>query len=681
MKTHHHKILLLIAVAVSAALSAKATNYYVDSIATGSHNGTSWANAWTSLSAVTGVSAGDTVYISGGPSGSTQLYNTGTWAPAGGASGNPITYKIGQDASHNGTAVFYTGSGSSPGLFLSPASNLAIIGDAGDGNMHFSAIGVNTILYSNPGSFANIRLAYINFGPITSNGGNPEDVLYANTISGFEFDHNYVNMTSPTANAFAYMVTTDSSWDGTKIHDNTIYVLRSFAIGPDVFEFGGSTGYSIYNNVVHSVAVTANSGTVNSQHQDFWQDTGGSSYIKLHDNHLTDMGNSCFFAEGDFGGFSHVWIYNNVGEMTATVDPAWFPEGITVLPTGSGAKTFNDVQVMNNLMADMGGGLGFTVSADSYSGATFTSCNVYNNISINCATIDIGSGVTAADNVAFTLSANNGDFAVYTPHSTGNNYHLTSSAASLRNLGTNQSTYFATDKDGVSRPGTGEGPWDIGPYEYASSSSPSTLINVQFGSTVNGLLQKSGFAAAPGYSPLDYWNVIGNSPDDDPPTTGNPACSLANCLDYSGTSTSIGVSLWPTDYGDPPVGGAWSSSFAADRLLDSYEFTSGGSDFELDISGLSGTYDIYLYSTSNYNPTLHERFAVTFTVMGGAHNWSSISPLSTSSANYDVNSYVNGNQYVVFHLTAPESVGSTAPLVIKLSGIEPMFYGLQIVQP
>ena len=42
--------------------------------ASGAQNGTSWANAWTSLSQISGVSAGDTVYLSGGPSGSSRDY-------------------------------------------------------------------------------------------------------------------------------------------------------------------------------------------------------------------------------------------------------------------------------------------------------------------------------------------------------------------------------------------------------------------------------------------------------------------------------------------------------------------------------------------------------------------------------------------------------------------------------
>ena len=50
------------------AFDAHATTWYLDNTATGANNGTSWANAWTSLAVINSVQPGDTVYISGGPS-------------------------------------------------------------------------------------------------------------------------------------------------------------------------------------------------------------------------------------------------------------------------------------------------------------------------------------------------------------------------------------------------------------------------------------------------------------------------------------------------------------------------------------------------------------------------------------------------------------------------------------
>ncbi|HTQ49309.1 MAG TPA: hypothetical protein VMJ12_01265, partial [Candidatus Acidoferrales bacterium] len=79
------KLFYLISV-LTLATKSLATTWYVDSSAAGTHNGTSWANAWTSLSQISGVSAGDTVYISGGAGGSSHTYSVSNWKPAGGNS-------------------------------------------------------------------------------------------------------------------------------------------------------------------------------------------------------------------------------------------------------------------------------------------------------------------------------------------------------------------------------------------------------------------------------------------------------------------------------------------------------------------------------------------------------------------------------------------------------------------
>src|SRR6267142_5546340 len=87
---------------------------YVDSSlpTTGTHDGLSWATAWRAIANITGLAAGDTVYFSGGPAGGAGLTYTlpAGWLPAGGTAGNPITYQIGQDSTHNGLVIF-TGSG------------------------------------------------------------------------------------------------------------------------------------------------------------------------------------------------------------------------------------------------------------------------------------------------------------------------------------------------------------------------------------------------------------------------------------------------------------------------------------------------------------------------------------------------------------------------------------------
>src|SRR5258708_32010618 len=181
--------------------SPDAATWYVDSAATGARNGTSWANAWTALTQIAGAAAGDTVYISGGPSGSNRNYSVavGGWTPSGGSSASRITYQIGQDAISNGTATFICSAG-----LVSGASNIVISGDAGDAAMRFKlqqSGGESAFIFTGQ---TNVRLSYINGGQDT------RTWFYANDggCSGFEIDHCYFyNLTHFEDDVFLYFLT------------------------------------------------------------------------------------------------------------------------------------------------------------------------------------------------------------------------------------------------------------------------------------------------------------------------------------------------------------------------------------------------------------------------------------------------------------------------------------------
>lgn len=86
-----------------------AANWYVDNAATGSNNGTSWTNAWTSLSAINwaSISAGDYIYISGGSS--SKTYAETLTPQCIGTKANLITIIAGKYSSspsgHSGTPI------------------------------------------------------------------------------------------------------------------------------------------------------------------------------------------------------------------------------------------------------------------------------------------------------------------------------------------------------------------------------------------------------------------------------------------------------------------------------------------------------------------------------------------------------------------------------------------------
>ena len=106
---------LIVIIFLSWVSLSWATNYYVDKNATGNNNGTSWADAWQSFSAINWnlLQPGDFLYISGGTD-STIYYETLN-IQASGTAANLITIRNSYDAGHNGRVIIdgsdYTGNG------------------------------------------------------------------------------------------------------------------------------------------------------------------------------------------------------------------------------------------------------------------------------------------------------------------------------------------------------------------------------------------------------------------------------------------------------------------------------------------------------------------------------------------------------------------------------------------
>jgi hypothetical protein len=218
--------------------SVHATTWYVDNTATGANNGTSWTDAWSSLSAITGLSAGDVVYISGGPTGSSQTYSQDDWVPAGGTSGNPITYQTGQDSSHDGMVILAASTDHAINLNNSYVTLSGQVGSGISGNagplyttqildachMEIENSTQYACIYSGA-NITNVHLCYLYFP------GSVGGIYFADDINNIELDHCYIYKGAENpdiGNDIAlYMggMSDATGFDQIKIHDNYFQVV------------------------------------------------------------------------------------------------------------------------------------------------------------------------------------------------------------------------------------------------------------------------------------------------------------------------------------------------------------------------------------------------------------------------------------------------------------------------
>jgi hypothetical protein len=468
--------------AASAALlclaaSAPAATWYVDSGAAGSRNGASWANAWTSLSSISGVSAGDTVYISGGPAGSTRTYSIASWAVPNGVAGNPITYQIGQDALHNGTAIFSNnGSG---GLLTAgaPPNHTVISGNAGDGQLHFQLSGFGSLFDSGNVSVTDWHFCYVNMPSM--NTGSGARTFDLGTVYTLEIDHLYCVVTGAAADKFVNINNAQGTgFDQILFHDITLFIPNgSSGFGADGIDWGG-TGVSLYNCQIIGYGNNY-SGT---QHQDGTQVLNGS-YIKIYGNTFYNCFNYAVYMEAAWVNdvYNYLWIYNNV---VINCEGG----GIVCGPDTSG-DGFNNTIIANNVVDNSGQSL-VLGNVTSYA-CSFQNDLIANNIVINGSYLTPNNPSTPmVDNISLSPSQAASFFVNYTALSTNSNYHLTASATSLIGKGTNLSALFSADKAGNARPASGA--WDIGPYDYQSVATASPVIAVSPASQNAGTIAVGG---------------------------------------------------------------------------------------------------------------------------------------------------------------------------------------------
>ncbi len=514
--------------------------WYVNSSATGLNNGTSWQDAWRSFADVqlknpyracgapTGcLNSGDTLYISGGPSGSSRTYSGISYTSPQGVGfvfdvgheetaryattrADGIKIRPGQDAGHNGKVII--DAGGQVGIGANNSQYVTIDGEYnGQRNIVIrnSSAGI-TVVSSND---AIIRYVEIdNVSSIAISAGQ--------TQRGGEIAYNYIHQVRGEAAINCNGTNNEQGspnhgYDKMLIHHNEIQLNRwdpslepsrnaaADGIGPDGIQ--GCYGLSFYNNYIyHKPGMLA----PRSQHPDMIQ--SGGAYLKVYNNVFENMTDSAVDFDSPFVG--KVRIFNNIFKSTLYTG---IPSGIRMYSSGTWGPftSLDDVYILNNLFVDTGyserGGSPIGFGAGS---VTASNIHILNNIFYNSGHSNYGSLINSAASSGFTHS----DFDIgynlvdaglhgttniildgtaftqhhplsgkpawvsYSEASPSNNFKLTGSDTFAIDKGTNLTNLCSVIglselcADAENKPRPSVGAWEIGTYEYNGSGGTPT---------------------------------------------------------------------------------------------------------------------------------------------------------------------------------------------------------------
>jgi len=463
--------LLYIAVLLSALLlptTGWATTYYIDNTVGSSGNGLAWATAWKNATDITGLVPGDTVYISGGPAGQTYTWPL-NWAPTSGTAGNPITFAVGQDASHNGIVTFTNASASGNAWFApTGVSYVTINGEVSgvrkmtiDPNYTYTCFSINV-------SEKHIRILYIT----------ALDTVYHCKGRYQELAYSYMTGVTPNGqDALLYQFADDGAdyppgageaYGLNSIHHNYFEVSRkrNAGLGWDVLIWTECTDF--YNNTLISMY---DAGYTGGQHADGLQFAG--NYNRIYNNYIENFQNANIFVE-TFQPTLNIQIFNNT---LVALDAAADWGAYSCIIIGNGPPTTNSLTnfvVANNLC------IGNTTAPNLHTGGihvntydknTWSNSFIYNNLFYgNLETVaDGGTGThpTTSNNVlddAHMAFVNVTGSALYPTIDT----HLTAGATAAIGTGLNLTslgiTALNSDAGAVARPVTL--PWTLGPYGF-----------------------------------------------------------------------------------------------------------------------------------------------------------------------------------------------------------------------
>jgi Right handed beta helix region len=412
-------IILFAILWLMCAVSAHAAFWYVNRSAAGASTGSDWNNAWTDFSKInwSSVSPGDTIYVAGGSYGYFTIGKSGTASA-------PITIKRvrASDTTAVLTAGWKAGFDSQviqnvptdhSGIYIGQGigSFLTVDGRVNAG-WRINISDASSGVEIDQAAATNVTLRYIQV-----NG--PGVITETGDVRGFDLTPTNGKMSNITVSHCEVMNGCDAAMYLT-LADNALVEYCSFhgqdSLNPAQF----------HTNVIYCGTITNSTFRFNQLYD-----------IQVEGLFFNDPNNA------------NIAIYGNL-----------FYNGSIPKNSGRGLQFINTgntgILVYNNTFVDL------PIGVQLGSPGTYSGCAFKNNIVYGC-TVTLGSGWVSDHN----LIGGSNPFVGYASF----NYHLATGSPAI-NTGVALGAPYNVDMDGNAR-GAG-GAWDIGAYEYGSTSADPT---------------------------------------------------------------------------------------------------------------------------------------------------------------------------------------------------------------